>query len=46
VKDNRDGAKESSVAQTTEDFYAVLESEYLSDHCSVAPEERYNARKS
>jgi len=39
VKDNRDGAKECSVAQTTEYFYAVFESEYLSDRCCGAVEE-------
>jgi len=40
-----DGAKECSVANATEDFYAIFESEFASDRFSGAPEDRYNAQK-
>jgi hypothetical protein len=40
-----DGAKECSVANATEDFHAIFESEFVSDGCSGAPEDRYNAQK-
>jgi len=45
AKDKRDGAKECSVANATEDFHAIFESEFVSHGCSGAPEDRYNAQK-
>ena len=45
AKDKRDGAKECSVANATEDFHAIFELEFVSDGCSGAPEDRYNAQK-
>ena len=44
-KDKRDGVKECSVANATEDFHAIFESEFVSDGWSGAPEDRYNAQK-
>ena len=45
AKDKLDGAKECYVAKATEDFHAIFESEFVSDGCFGAPEERYNTRK-
>ena len=45
AKDKRAGAKECSVANATEDFHAIFESEFVSDGYSGAPEDRYNAQK-
>jgi hypothetical protein len=39
----RDGAKKCSVAKSTEDFCVIYESEIVSDGCSCAPDDRYNA---
>jgi len=45
AKDKLDGAKECYVAKATEDFHAIFESEFVSDGCFGAPEERCNTRK-
>lgn len=52
AKDERDGAKECSVAKATENFHTIFQSERVSYGCSGAlddhynaPEERYNAQK-